>query len=71
MGGDSRKAAHKLEKFNCSRAARNWRVAAGGQGVGRELLSQGGASGAGMAQSGEKACVKNRRRKRCLQEEEG
>lgn len=35
MGGDSRKAAHRLEKFNCSRTERNWRVAAGGQAVGR------------------------------------
>lgn len=35
MGDDSRKAAHRLEKFNCSRTERNWRVAAGGQAVGR------------------------------------
>lgn len=39
-GGDSRKAAHRLEKFNCSGTERNWRVAVGGQGVGRGLLSQ-------------------------------
>lgn len=48
-GGDSRKAAHGLEKFNCSRTERNWRVAVGGQGEGGGLLSEDGASGAGVA----------------------
>lgn len=54
-GGDSRKAAHGLEKFKCRRTERNWRAAVGGQ-VPAEDCFPGGCSAVGVQGLGECMC---------------